>query len=177
MPTSAQAVVPLLQVSHLRTHFFTDAGVVKAVEDVSFALNAEETLAVVGESGSGKSVTSLSIMGSDPESSGTHRRRRDPVPNARRARWSIWRNFRSKALRKLRGRDIAMIFQEPMTSLNPVFTVGDQIAEAAALHLGMNRARGDEARTGNAGARGDSRRRDSGSTNIRISCPAGCGSG
>ena len=64
------AVVPLLQVTHLRTHFSTDAGVVKAVEDVSFALNTGETLAVVGESGSGKSVTSLSIMGLIPNPPG-----------------------------------------------------------------------------------------------------------
>ncbi len=81
---SAHAAAPLLQVRHLRTHFFTDAGVVKAVEDVSFTLDAGETLAVVGESGSGKSVTSLSIMGLDSEPSGAHRRRRDPVPDARR---------------------------------------------------------------------------------------------
>ena len=139
VPTSAQAVVPLLQVNHLRTHFFTDAGDVKAVEDVSFALNAEETLAVVGESGSGKSVTSLSIMGLIPNPPGRivggeilFRTREGPVVDLAK--------LPLKALRKLRGRDIAMIFQEPMTSLDPVFTIGDQIAEAAALHLGMNRA-------------------------------------
>jgi oligopeptide/dipeptide ABC transporter ATP-binding protein len=130
---------PLLQLRHLRTHFSTDAGVVKAVEDVSFALNAGETLAVVGESGSGKSVTSLSIMGLIPNPPGRivggeilFRTREGPVVDL--AKLPV------KALRKLRGRDIAMIFQEPMTSLNPVFTVGDQIAEAAALHLDMNRA-------------------------------------
>jgi oligopeptide/dipeptide ABC transporter ATP-binding protein len=136
---SAQAAHPLLQVSHLRTHFFTDAGLVKAVEDVSFALNAGETLAVVGESGSGKSVTSLSIMGLIPNPPGRivggeilFRTREGPAVDL--AKLPV------KALRKLRGRDIAMIFQEPMTSLDPVFTIGDQIAEAAALHLGMNRA-------------------------------------
>jgi len=137
--TSAQTAAPLLQVRHLQTHFFTDAGVVKSVEDVSFALNAGETLAVVGESGSGKSVTSLSIMGLIPNPPGRivggeilFRTREGPVVDL--AKLPV------KALRKLRGRDIAMIFQEPMTSLNPVFTVGDQIAEAAALHLDMNRA-------------------------------------
>ena len=114
-------------------------GVVKAVEDVSFTLDAGETLAVVGESGSGKSVTSLSIMGLIPNPPGRivggeilFRTREGPVVDL--AKLPV------KALRKLRGRDIAMIFQEPMTSLDPVFTVGDQIAEAAALHLGMNRA-------------------------------------
>ena len=130
---------PLLQVKHLRTHFLTDAGVVKAVEDVSFSLDAGETLAVVGESGSGKSVTSLAIMGLVPNPPGRivggeilFRTREGPVVDL--IKLSV------KALRKLRGRDIAMIFQEPMTSLDPVFTIGDQIAEAAALHLGMDRA-------------------------------------
>jgi oligopeptide/dipeptide ABC transporter ATP-binding protein len=137
--TSAPTAAPLLQVRHLRTHFFTDAGVVRSVEDVSFALNTAETLAVVGESGSGKSVTSLSIMGLIPNPPGRivggeilFRTREGPVVDL--AKLPV------KALRKLRGRDIAMIFQEPMTSLDPVFTVGDQIAETVALHLGLNRA-------------------------------------
>ena len=135
-PTTASG--PLLQVRHLQTHFSTDAGVVKAVEDVSFTLDAGETLAVVGESGSGKSVTSLSIMGLIPNPPGRivggeilFRTRDQTVVDLA--------SLPPKALRQLRGRDIAMIFQEPMTSLDPVFTVGDQIAEAAALHLGMNR--------------------------------------
>jgi oligopeptide/dipeptide ABC transporter ATP-binding protein len=136
--TPAHIATPLLQVRHLQTHFFTDAGLVKAVEDVSFTLNAGETLAVVGESGSGKSVTSLSIMGLIPNPPGRivggeilFRTRDGAVVDLAQ--------LPTKALRKLRGRDIAMIFQEPMTSLDPVFTVGDQIAEAAALHLGLNR--------------------------------------
>jgi len=139
MANAAHTAAPLLQVKHLRTHFFTDAGVVKSVEDVSFVLNAGETLAVVGESGSGKSVTSLSIMGLIPNPPGRivggeilFRTREGTVVDL--AKLPV------KALRKLRGRDIAMIFQEPMTSLDPVFTVGDQIAETVALHLGMNRA-------------------------------------
>ncbi|MET0204853.1 MAG: ABC transporter ATP-binding protein, partial [Casimicrobiaceae bacterium] len=139
MAASAKSAAPLLQVDHLQTHFFTDAGVVKSVEDVTFSLDAGETLAVVGESGSGKSVTSLSIMGLIPNPPGRivggkilFRTREGAVVDLAK--------IPAKALRKLRGRDIAMIFQEPMTSLNPVFTVGDQIAEAAALHLGMDRA-------------------------------------
>ena len=130
---------PLLQVNHLQTHFFTDAGVVKSVEDVTFSLAAEETLAVVGESGSGKSVTSLSIMGLIPNPPGRivggeirFRTREGTVVDLTK--------LPGKEMRKLRGRDVAMIFQEPMTSLNPVFTVGEQIAEAVALHLGMGRA-------------------------------------
>jgi oligopeptide/dipeptide ABC transporter ATP-binding protein len=135
VPTAA----PLLEVRHLQTHFATDAGLVKAVEDVSFTLNAGETLAMVGESGSGKSVTSLSIMGLIPNPPGRivggeiRFRTRDGA-------FVDLAKLSAKALRGLRGRDIAMIFQEPMTSLNPVFTVGDQIAEAAALHLHLNRA-------------------------------------
>jgi len=127
---------PLLRVSRLHTQFATEAGLVKAVEDVSFTLDAGETLAVVGESGSGKSVTSLSIMGliADPPGrvvSGEilFRTRAGPVVDLAK--------LPAPALRKLRGRDLAMIFQEPMTSLNPVFSVGDQIAEAAMIHLGM----------------------------------------
>ena len=130
---------PLLQVRGLQTHFFTDDGVVKAVEDVSFTLFPRETLAIVGESGSGKSVTSLSIM------------RLIPNPPGRIVGGEILFRMRdgrvvdlaqlpARAMRKLRGADIAMIFQEPMTSLDPVFTIGDQIAEAASLHLGLNRA-------------------------------------
>ena len=140
-PTTASTITlgPLLRVNHLQTHFSTEAGLVKAVEDVSFTLDAGETLAVVGESGSGKSVTSLSIMGLIADPPGRiaggeilFRTRAGPVVDLAK--------MPARALRKLRGRDIAMIFQEPMTSLNPVFTVGDQIAEAAILHLGMHRA-------------------------------------
>ena len=127
---------PLLQVRHLHTQFATEAGLVRAVDDVSFTIDAGETLAVVGESGSGKSVTSLSIMGLVADPPGRvaggeilFRTRAGPVVDLAR--------LSARALRRLRGRDIAMIFQEPMTSLNPVLSVGDQIAEAARLHLGM----------------------------------------
>ena len=133
----ARSTGPLLEVRHLRTHFDTDAGLVKAVEDVSFTLDAGETLAVVGESGSGKSVTSLSIMGLIANPPGRivggeilFRTREGAVVDLA--------TLPAKALRRLRGRDIAMIFQEPMTSLNPVLTVGGQIAETAEIHLGMD---------------------------------------
>jgi len=140
MSTTAEraSAAPLLDVRHLRTHFFTDDGVVKAVEDVSFILNAGETLAVVGESGSGKSVTSLSVMGLVANPPGRivggemlFRTAAGPVVDLAR--------LSASALRELRGKEIAMIFQEPMTSLDPVFTIGNQIAEPAALHLGLSR--------------------------------------
>jgi len=120
----------LLEVNGLKTYFDTDEGTVKAVDGVSFHLDKGETLAVVGESGSGKSVTSLSIM------------RLIAMPPGRIAGGEILfsgENLVTKSereMRKIRGNDISMIFQEPMTSLNPVYTVGDQIAEAIVLHQG-----------------------------------------
>ena len=123
----------LLEVKGLKTHFFTDEGVVRAVDGVDFYINKGETLGVVGESGCGKSVTALSIM------------RLIPTPPGRIVQGQI--NYDGKNLldlspaqmRKIRGKEISMIFQEPMTSLNPVFTVGEQIAEALRLHEGLNR--------------------------------------
>ncbi len=125
---------PLLQVEDLHTHFFTEDGVVRAVDGVSFAIHAGETLAVVGESGSGKSVTSLSIL------------RLVPSPPGRIVRGSI--RFKGRELttlperemRRIRGAEISMIFQEPMTSLNPVYTCGEQILEAVVLHEGVSRS-------------------------------------
>ncbi|HOK96623.1 MAG TPA: ABC transporter ATP-binding protein [Anaerohalosphaeraceae bacterium] len=118
----------LLSVRNLTTHFHTEQGLVKAVQDVSFDILAGKTLAVVGESGCGKSVTALSIM------------RLIPWPPGRIVEGRIV--FKGESLldaaesrmRQIRGNDIAMIFQEPMTSLNPVFTVGNQIVEAVRLH-------------------------------------------
>ena len=138
--TTARSRAPLLEVRQLQVHFDTDAGTVKAVEDVSFTLDSGETLAVVGESGSGKSVTSLAIMGLVAQPPGRiaggeilFRTRDGAVVDLAR--------LATKPLRRLRGRDIAMIFQEPMTSLNPVLTVGSQIAEAVEIHMGADRDR------------------------------------
>ena len=123
----------LLAVNDLKTYFDTDEGTVKAVDGVSFHIDKGETLAVVGESGSGKSVTSLSIM------------RLIPMPPGRMAGGEILFNGENllnkseRDMRRIRGNDISMIFQEPMTSLNPVYTVGDQIAEAIELHQDKSR--------------------------------------
>ena len=127
------AEAPVLEVRDLRTHFFTDDGVVKAVEGVSFEVREGETLGIVGESGCGKSVTSLSIL------------RLIPSPPGRITGGEIL--FRGQDLlalsdpemRKIRGNEISMIFQEPMTSLNPVYTCGDQIMEAVRLHQGVGK--------------------------------------
>jgi peptide/nickel transport system ATP-binding protein len=128
----ADARKPLLRVENLRTHFHTRDGVVRAVDGVSFEVHAGETLAIVGESGCGKSVTSLSIL------------RLLPMPPARFVEGRVVFEERDLLqlpetdMRAIRGNAIAMIFQEPMTSLNPVLTVGRQIAEALVLHRGLS---------------------------------------
>ena len=126
----------LVEVVDLKTYFDTDEGTVKAVDGVSFHIDKGETLAVVGESGSGKSVMSLSVM------------RLIPVPPGRIAGGRILFEGQDlvkkseRDMRRIRGNEISMIFQEPMTSLNPVFTVGDQILEALMLHTDVGRAEG-----------------------------------
>lgn len=118
----------LLEVKNLKTQFRTDDGTFLAVDDISFTVEKGKTLGIVGESGCGKSVTSLSIM------------RLIPSPPGKIVGGEILFNGKNllkiseEEMRKIRGNDIAMIFQEPMTSLNPVFTCGYQIAEAIALH-------------------------------------------
>jgi peptide/nickel transport system ATP-binding protein len=124
---------PLLEVRDLRTWFHTDAGTAKAVDGVSFAVERGEVLGIVGESGCGKSVTSLSLMQLIARPPGE-------VMSGSSIRWKGEElvGAKEKRLRALRGDDIAMIFQEPMTSLNPVHRVGAQIAEVLRLHRGMN---------------------------------------
>ena len=129
----------VLSVEDLRTHFHTEDGVVRSVDGVSFTVRRGETLAVVGESGSGKSVTSLSIMGLIPSPPGEIVGGR-VLFQGKRGDVVELTAMDERALRDIRGNDISMIFQEPMTSLNPVFTVGDQIAEAIRLHRGESRA-------------------------------------
>jgi peptide/nickel transport system ATP-binding protein len=124
---------PVLVVTDLRTHFFTRDGVVKAVDGISLSLDRGETLGVVGESGCGKSVTALSIMRLVPQSSGRI------VSGSIRFEGKELLTLSPAAMRAIRGNRISMIFQEPMTSLNPVMTVGRQIAETVALHQRLPR--------------------------------------
>lgn len=123
----------LLEVKDLKTYFYTDAGCAKAVDGVSFSLDKGKVLGIVGESGCGKSVTSLSIMGLVDPVTGRHEGGEILFHGEDLSKLS------EKEKRKIRGNKISMIFQEPMTSLNPVFTVGYQIEEALMLHLGMDK--------------------------------------
>jgi peptide/nickel transport system ATP-binding protein len=128
------ATETVLAVEGLETVFITRRGIVKAVDGVSFSLRRGETLAIVGESGCGKSMTALSLM------------RLIPEPPGRIVGGTVMLDGRDllrldeAAMRQVRGNDISMIFQEPMTSLNPVLTIGEQIAEALRLHQGLSRA-------------------------------------
>jgi len=133
MTNAANKKTPVLDVRDLRTHFTTDAGVARAVDGVSFSIPAGKTLALVGESGSGKSVTALSVM------------RLIPNPPGRVVGGSIQfmgRDILSMPeaeMRRVRGNGISMVFQEPMTALNPVFRVGSQIASAIRVHQPMSK--------------------------------------
>ena len=124
---------PLLEIKNLVTTFRTEAETLKAVNDISFSLNEGETIGIVGESGSGKSVTSLSVMQLIPNPPGKvtggqilyHTKQGETVDLVK---------LPEEQMRKFRGNDIAMIFQEPMTSLNPVIKCGEQVMEAILLH-------------------------------------------
>ncbi|MBS3739742.1 ABC transporter ATP-binding protein [Candidatus Bipolaricaulota bacterium] len=136
--------MPLIELNDLKTYFYTEDGVVKAVDGVTFSIDKQQTLGVVGESGCGKSVTALSIMGLVPMPPGKieggeilFHRNGEPVDLTKL-------NPKGREIRSIRGNEIAMIFQEPMTSLNPVFTIGNQIMEAITLHQDVNKG---EART------------------------------
>ena len=129
----------LLEVEDLRVHFFTDQGVARAVDGVSFHLEEGETLGIVGESGCGKTVTSLALMGLVPDPPG-----RVLADSSIRFRGEEVVGAAGRRLREMRGRDVSMIFQEPMTSLNPVFPVGEQIQEVLQLHLKMGRRQARE---------------------------------
>ena len=132
-----EATTPLLEIDGLKTHFFTRDGVVRAVDGVSFSVAPGETLAVVGESGCGKSVTSLSSMRLIASPPGRI------VEGTIRFQGINLLELSEREMRDIRGNDISMIFQEPMTSLNPVLTIGRQITETLTLHQGLDRAAAD----------------------------------
>jgi peptide/nickel transport system ATP-binding protein len=138
MSLTAEKTNRILQVKNLKTHFFSDGDIIPAVDGVDFFVNSGETLGIVGESGCGKSVTSLSIMGLLPKQ------------NAKIVEGTIEFEGRSlvklseKELQRVRGNEIAMIFQEPMTSLNPVYTIGRQLSESVILHRNYSRQQARE---------------------------------
>src|SRR5438045_1212176 len=131
-------VPPLLEAKELHTEFRTGAGLVRAVDGISYTVDPGETVAIVGESGSGKSVGALSIM------------RLIPDPPGRITGGEVWfagrdlMTLSEEEMRRMRGSEIGMVFQEPMTSLNPVLTIGRQITETLEQHRGMDRAAADE---------------------------------
>jgi oligopeptide/dipeptide ABC transporter ATP-binding protein len=124
---------PLLSVKNLKTYFYTDEGVVKAVDGLSYDLHKGETLGIVGESGCGKSVHALSVMRLIPSPPGK------VVAGEILFEGKNLAHFSDEQMRRIRGNEIAMIFQEPMTSLNPVLTIGEQIAEAVMLHQKLDK--------------------------------------
>ncbi|WP_315785125.1 MULTISPECIES: ABC transporter ATP-binding protein [unclassified Bradyrhizobium] len=128
--------MPLLEVENLQVHFRTPTGINRAVDGVSFHVNPGETLAIVGESGCGKSVTSMSMMRLIPEPPGK-------IAGSIKLEGRDILTLSDREMRSLRGNDISMIFQEPMTSLNPVLTVGRQIGETLRLHQGLDQAQAE----------------------------------
>jgi peptide/nickel transport system ATP-binding protein len=129
--------MPLLEIDKLQTHFRTPDGINRAVDGVSFSIEAGQTLAVVGESGCGKSVTAMSILRLIPEPPGK-------MAGAIRFQGRNLLECSDAEMRQIRGNEISMIFQEPMTSLNPVLTVGRQIGETLRLHQNMSKAQATE---------------------------------
>ncbi|MEN3008961.1 ABC transporter ATP-binding protein, partial [Pseudothermotoga sp.] len=126
-------VKELLKIENLRLYFDTEEGTVKALEDVNLSVNEGEIVGVVGETGSGKSITAMSIL------------KLIPSPPARILSGRIWfegqeiSSFDEEKMREIRGKKIAMIFQEPMTSLNPTFTVGEQLCDVLMTHMKIDR--------------------------------------
>ena len=160
----------LLEVRGLKTHFATDRGLFRAVDGISFTVPRGRTVGLVGESGCGKSVTSLSVMGLVPSPPG--KVEAEAVLFGGRDVLALSADER----RKLRGGKMSMIFQEPMTSLNPVHTVGQQIVEAILAHShDVAAARPRRARSRCSSWCGSPRRR-SASTTIRTTCRAACAS-
>ena len=139
MSATMNTTAPRLVVENLSTSFPTEDGLVRSVADVSFSIAPGKTTALVGESGSGKSVTSLTLMRLLPKTANAQVSGRAEF-GTRDGRRVDLLQMPNEAIRQLRGNELAMIFQEPMTSLNPVFTVGEQIAESVRLHKKLDRA-------------------------------------
>jgi len=139
MSATINATAPRLVVENLSTSFPTEDGLVRSVAEVSFSIAPGKTTALVGESGSGKSVTSLTLMRLLPKTANAQVSGRAEF-GTRDGRRVDLLQLPNEAIRQLRGNELAMIFQEPMTSLNPVFTVGEQIAESVRLHKKLDRA-------------------------------------
>ena len=160
---------PLLSVDDLHVRFGTERGLVYAVNGISFDIAPGETLGIVGESGCGKSVTSLALLGI-------------LARNGRVTKGTAMFGGRDllsltdEQLRSVRGREIAMIFQDPMTSLNPVLTIGRQIREALQTHFAMDKAQAERRAVRAARPGRDPEREDAPARTIRTSSPAGCGS-
>ena len=161
---------PLLEVKGLKVRFATEDGVVRAVDGVDFQLERGKVLGIVGESGSGKSVTAMTLLG-------LTRGQNAAFEGEVLYKGQNLLTMPESRLRDIRGNEIAMIFQDPMTSLNPVYRIGDQIVEAIVAHEVDLEEAGQAARDRSAEAGGHSERRRSGSTRIRTSCPAACASG
>jgi len=138
MTKTAEQAATVIEVKGLQTYLFTRSGIVKAVDDVSFSLRRGETLAVVGESGCGKSMTALSVMRLVPDPPGRI------VGGTIALEGKDLLQLDEAEMRDIRGNDISMIFQEPMTSLNPVLSVGHQIAEALRLHQELSKSAANE---------------------------------
>ncbi len=161
----------ILEISDLVTRFYVDEGTVHAVNGVSLVLHEGETLALVGESGSGKSVTMLSVMGLIPKSNG------EIVAGSVVLDGQNLLDLNNSQLCDIRGKDIAMVFQDPMTSLNPVMSIGRQIEESLSIHLeyGQNRCPQTGGRV--VGSGGHPRIRPTAREIFRTISPAGCASG
>ena len=159
----------VLEVTDLRTSFRTDDGIVKAVDGVSFSVEKGKTLGIVGESGSGKSVTSLTVMGLNDKRAAT-------------STGSVLLDGKeilgvsSSELQEIRGTRMAMIFQDPMTSLNPVKSIGWQLEEAVLVHNDVTRRRRRAIARSSSSSRSGSRTRTSASTTTRTSSRAACAS-
>ena len=165
----ARPPCPLLEVSDLRVSIPTEAGLIEAVRGVSFSLDARDTLGVVGESGSGKTMLALAAMGLLPESarvSGSIRLDGQELLGGTAAQWQ-----------SIRGARISMVFQDPMTALNPMYTVGWQVAECIRLHQRVSRSRGLAPGGGPARRGRPAAARAAGRAGIRTSCRAACASG